>query len=167
MKRKINLDTREINDLIEELNDYANSLNAKVKILLWRLANVGIKVVDSKYDVGWGDSSRDHRCEFQLDEDGNIIKGKLIVSGEDILFVEFGAGVFYNKGAEHPKAKELGYGVGTYPGQTHAFDENGWYYRKNGALYHSFGTRASMPVFQASIEMMDKVEEIAEEVFGG
>ena len=166
MKYKIHLDTDEINDLIEKLNDYANSINGKVKIFLWRLADVGIKVVDSKYG-GWGDSSPEHKCMFQLDDEGNVVKGQLIVSGEDILFVEFGAGVRLNMGAEHPKAKELGYGVGTYPGQTHAKDINGWYYRENGILYHSYGTQASMPVYQASIEMISRIEDIAREVFGG
>lgn len=167
MKRTISLDTNEINNLIEELNDYSSLLNDKVTIFLWRLASLGKKVIDSTYGDGWGDSSRDHKCEFQLDQDGNVSKMKILVSGEDILFVEFGAGIALNKGNTHPKAAELGYGVGTYPNQTHAFDPNGWYYRKNGALYHSFGTEATMPVYKASLEIISQMEEIAKEVFGG
>lgn len=167
MKRTIRLDTDEINDLIEELNNYADNLKNLCEIFLWRLADVGIKVVDSTYGSGMGDSSKDHRCEFQLDEDGNVVKGRLIVSGSDILFIEFGAGIFFNNGNAHPMAHDLGYGVGTYPDQVHAYDPNGWYYKdSDGTLRHSLGTEATMPVYKASLEMISKVDEIAEEVFG-
>lgn len=168
MKRTIRLDTDEINGLVEELNDYAENIKTLCKMFCWRLADIGIKVVNSTYGSGMGDSSKDHRCEFQLDEDGNVIKGKLIVTGVDCLYVEFGAGIYFNNGNTHPKAHELGYGVGTYPGQTHAYDPMGWYYRdSDGTLRHSLGTEATMPVYKASLEMISKIEEVAREVFGG
>ena len=171
MKRKISLDTNEINNLIEELNDYADGLADKCRIFIWRLANEGIKVVKSTYGTGLGDSEREpEACYFKFNDDGEVIGGKLIVKGKDILFIEFGAGIRFNKGNIHPMAHEMGYGVGSYPNQKHAYDPNGWYYRdKNDStiLHHSLGTEATMPVYKASLEIMDKFEEIAEEVFGG
>lgn len=168
MKRTLRLDKQEIKQLINDLNQYATNLQGQCEILLERLANEGIRVINATYWTGKRDptTSNDHRCVFQIDERGAVTKGSLIVSGKDLLFIEFGAGISFNKDNEHPKAAELGYGVGTYPGQKHAYDENGWYYRKGNSLYHSFGTEATMPVYKASLEMMEKVEDIVEEVFG-
>lgn len=168
MKRRISLDTDQIQSLINELNEYADNLKGKCEIFLEMLAQEGIKVVDANYWTGRSDptTSKSHKCEFQIDDNGNVLTGRLTVTGKDILFIEFGSGITFNRGNSHPKNAEFGYGVGTYPGQKHAFDEDGWYYRKGNSLYHSFGTEATMPVYKASLEMMEKIEEIAEEVFG-
>lgn len=168
MKQRIKLDTVEIDRLVERLNNYADSLADLTQEFVKRLADIGINVVDMTYGKGLGDSSKDHHCTFQFDELGNVVKGRIIVTGEDILFVEFGAGIYFNNGNTHPKAHELGYGVGSYPNQTHAYDPNGWYYRdEDNSLHHSLGTEATMPVYKASIEMITRVEEVAKEVFSG
>ena len=164
MKKKIKLDTSDIQDLIDELNAYQKNLNEKCILLTNRLAELGIKVINLNYGTGMGDSSPEHQVWYEPQTD--MIKGKIHVKGEDILFIEFGSGIRLNQGRLHPKADEMGYGVGTYPGQTHAFDPNGWYYRKNGILYHSFGTEATMPVYKAVFEMSEEVVRIAQEVFG-
>ena len=111
-----------------------------------------------------GDSSKEHQVWYEPQTD--MLKGYIHVKGDDLLFIEFGSGIRLNQGRLHPKAAEMGYGVGTYPGQTHAFDPNGWYYRKNGILYHSFGTEASMPVYKAVFEICEEAVRIAQEVFG-
>ncbi len=164
MKRKISLDSNEIADLIEELNDYAESLSGKCQLFVTRLVKEGMNVIKAEYGSGLGDSSKDHNCTYQIDTEGNLVKAQIVVSGEDILFIEFGSGIRWNK-SPHPKASEYGYGVGTYPGQTHAYDPNGWYYREDGKLHHSWGTEATMPVYKASLQMIEKIEEIAQEVF--
>lgn len=167
MSYKISLDTEEIKALIDDLNLYKDDLINRCQPFIEKLANIGIKVVDATYGTGLGDSSKAHKCEFFIDQDGNVAKGKLIVSGEDILFVEFGAGIVFNKGNQHPKAHDLGYGVGTYPNQTHAYSPTGWVYRdSDGTLRPSLGTEATMPVYKASLEMIERIEEVAEEVFG-
>lgn len=168
MKAKISLDRSEIKDLIKSLETYINFLPFKCQLFIKRLADVGIETIDAKYVSGVGDSSTDHKCEFVLDEDGNVVRGKIVVTGEDILFIEFGAGIYFNNGNIHPKAHDLGYGVGTYPGQKHAYDPNGWYYRdSDNHLHHSLGTEATMPLFNASLDMIASIEQIAKEVFRG
>lgn len=162
MKKTISLDTSQIKNLIEELNSYQKSLNEKCVLLTNRLATQGIKVINIEYGSGNGDSSREHQAWYEPQND--MIRGKIVVQGEDILFIEFGSGIRFNH-SPHPKAHEFGYGVGTYPGQTHAYDPNGWYYRENGILHHSLGTEATMPLYKAMQEMCEKVEEIAKEVF--
>ena len=61
----------------------------------------------------------------------------------------------------------MGYGVGTFPGQTHAFQEEGWWFKdeETDKWIHSYGVQATMPMYNASIEMRQKVTEIAKEVF--
>lgn len=165
MRRKISLDTSQLQDLIDELNDYQKGLEEKCILLTNRLAEVGIKVINIEYGSGYSDPTTDKSHRVWYEPQTNMMRGTIIVEGEDILFIEFGAGIRLNEGKEHPKAAEMGYGVGTYPGQTHAFDPNGWYYRKDGKLYHSFGTEASMPLYKAVFEICEQAEKIAKEVF--
>lgn len=168
MKVKIGLDKNDIKGLIKILDNYNNYLPWKCELFIKRLAEIGINTIDAKYGSGMGDSSKDHKCEFQFDGQGNITSGRILVTGEDILFIEFGAGIHFNNGKAHPKAHELGYGVGTYPGQTHALNPGGWFYKDDsGVLHHSLGTEASMPLFNASLDMIANIEKIAEEVFRG
>lgn len=164
MKRKISLDSNEIADLIKDLNDYADGITGKCQLFVRRLVKIGMDVVNVEYGSGLGDSSREHNCTYNFDSEGNLVKAQIVVTGEDLLFIEFGSGIRWNK-SPHPKASEYGYGVGTYPGQTHAYDPNGWYYREDGKLHHSWGTEATMPVYKASLQMIEKIEEIAQEVF--
>ena len=75
------------------------------------------------------------------------------------MFIEFGSGIYYNAGNEHPLAKQFGYGVGTYPGQTHAYEDFWFYTDKDGTHSHfSHGTEATMPMYNSVIEMY-KTEE--------
>lgn len=97
----------------------------------------------------------------------------LMASSKAILFFEFGAGVI---GGGHPLAGELGMGPGTYPGQRHAFDQNGWWYPtddQNLIIYtdangqgwgHTYGNPPRMPMYQAYTKMKDDLLEVAKEV---
>lgn len=97
----------------------------------------------------------------------------LMASSKAILFFEFGAGVI---GAGHPLAGEFGMGPGTYPGQKHALDPNGWWYPTddqnliihtdaNGQGWgHTYGNPPRMPMYQAYTKMKDDLLEVAKEV---
>ena len=57
-------------------------------------------------------------------------------------------------------------GVGTFPDQTHAFQDQGWYYMDvSGEWHHSYGVKATMPMYNADIEMILNLRKIAKEVF--
>lgn len=80
-----------------------------------------------------------------------------------LLMSEFGAGTI---AGNHPKAAELGMGTGTFPGQTHANDPNGWWYQTiDGEWHKSKGYQATMPVQTAANEMMRSISIVAKEVF--
>ena len=64
-----------------------------------------------------------------------------------------------------------GVGQGTFPGQTHAFDDV-WHWKEwrddhTGEWHHSKGFRPTHPMYQAEMDMIKEVVNIAKEVYGG
>ena len=100
----------------------------------------------------------------------------LLVAGSvALLILEFGSGT---KAVGHPMAGEMGMGPGTYPGQKHALDPEGWWFetndpnlavytsKKTGKSYgHSFGSAPQMPMYNTAQEMKSNILNIAKEVF--
>lgn len=77
-----------------------------------------------------------------------------------LLMLEFGSG---------PKSRNPmnipGVGQGTFPGQTHAF-EDGWYYMDlDGKWHYSSGVDANAPMYKAAVNMRKTIVYIAKEVF--
>lgn len=165
-KLKAELSAKSLDNLVKEIKNYQASLPTKCRIFIDRLANeIGIPVIKENIATAKGDSDKNSNCVFQWHETKHGAYGTLVVENKDILFIEFGAGIIYNKGKKHPKADEFGYGVGTYPGQIHAFDEEGWFYWDGTKRIPSKGTEATMPVNKAYISMVDGIVRIAKEVF--
>lgn len=169
MAKKISmtLSRSSINDAINVLKAYKKELINKNEIFIQRLAQLGIKVIDIKVNQSLGDSD-DAKSSVWVDSMGRIVRAELHLTGKDALMIEFGAGIYYNTPGQHPLEDEFGYGVGTYPGQTHAFDDYWFYTDEQGNTGQiSYGTQATMPMYSASIEMYQQVVQIAREVFGG
>lgn len=79
-----------------------------------------------------------------------------------LLMAEFGSGW----GAENPM-QIPGVGQGTFPGQTHAFDKEGWYWTdEDDNLNYSKGITAKMPMYKASIRIQEIAIKKAKEIFG-
>lgn len=165
-KYVVNLSEKGINYLISLLENEQNSYREKLRIFVRRLIDIGIPIIDARINKSQGDSDKSHTIATNLDDNGDTISASITLSGRDVLFIEFGAGIYYNKGNNNPKAAEMGYGVGTYPHQTHAINPGYWWYKgDDGKLHFSLGTEATMPMYKASIEMIKRVEEVAMEVF--
>lgn len=83
-----------------------------------------------------------------------------------LLMAEFGSGLRAQR-SSNAYASKFGMGTGTFPGQTHAFDPEGWWYMDlAGEWHHSYGVYASMPMYHALVEMEDQLINVALEVFG-
>lgn len=79
-----------------------------------------------------------------------------------LLMYEFGSG--YK--AKNPKSLP-GVGQGTFPGQTHAFDKEGWYWQDlNGKWHHSNGISPTQPMFKAWQSMELSIKAVSKSVFG-
>ena len=168
-KKKINitLSSKSINDAIKRLQKYSDELERKNEVFVRRLTEIGINVINMQVSAAKGDSSKAINIDNRIRPLKNYVVARIEVTGQDILFLEFGAGIHYNSGNSHPKAGEFGYGVGTYPGATHSYDDFWFYVDDNGDKHMSNGAEATMPVYRAYEAMYKQVAQIAREVFGG
>lgn len=152
---------------IAEIEAYKNEIQRKLEEYKTRLASIGIEVVRTTMESIPEEERGTYYVEDIHDPDGVAIR----LSGTKTLFVEFGAGVLYSN-PQHPKASEMGYGVGTYPDQQYAFNMvkwgGGWWYTSDtGESVHSYGNPAYMPLYKADVEIIDAATRVAKEVFGG
>lgn len=177
-RKNINIDLfsgKSIQNAIKQINEYKDDLSNKCKQLCQRLLDEGITVANAAINsVSIGKTitlTTDIKplkmgCQAIMKITGRETRsedGRVFYTA---LAIEFGAGIRYNATA-NPKAAEFGMGVGTFPGQKHAFDEKGWnYLGDDGEWHHSYGVQASMPMYKASVEMRQKIDSIVKEVFG-
>lgn len=165
---QIELSQKSIQDAINQIEAYKQSLTGKVDVFLSRLADIGLKVVQATM----ASISPEEKGSYWTEEVKRPPNGVAIVLGGDkVLFVEFGAGVIYSN-PQNPKASELGYGVGTYPDQKYAWNMTkwggGWWYTDDsGESHHSYGNPAYMPMYKAEVEILAQIRSVAREVFGG
>ena len=174
-KITVKLNSKSIKKAIKELEDYRNSLKAKSELLVSRLLDEGIKVAYQHTGKYGG------YVEFKKEiEGGEQCVGLLIgsdakpylstwkykdgvktaeVSG--LYMLEFGSGWLANVIWD-----VQGVGQGTFPEQTHAFDEHGWFWEdEDGTRHHSRGEEPHYPMYFADMTMLSQVDKIAREVF--
>lgn len=173
---KLTLNTKSINKAINELKAYKISLSLKNELFVSRLIDEGITIAEMNKGfygmsivfekkiengdattVGWL-IGRDAR---KIPITWNYYGQPKTAEISPILFAEFGSGwlaeVLFDVS---------GVGQGTFPGQEHAFDLGGWsYMTMDGEWHHSKGFKPSHPMYKAQMEMLDRIQEIAREVF--
>ena len=160
---------KSVNEAANMIDQYTVDFMPRLLGVLDRLAEEGIQVIDrtvSGVQIDGHAADAETRVEIvQLSE--NSAMAIIILEGTEVLFVEFGAGIRFSN-PQNPKAGEMGMGVGTYPGQTNAFDPKGWWYSDGNGSHHSYGNPAAMPMYKAIEELKDcqKVARIIEEFFG-
>lgn len=171
-----------LNNAIEFLENYTNSINYKTQLFIDKLLDDGISVGQANCGV-YGDHIA-FRKDFRYSEDGidgiiiamntsmvrrEWIRNDVIVSAEvnPILMAEFGSGWLANvMQSDGYRGNELNVGQGTFPGGTHAFDPEGWYWvDTNGDKHHSIGERPTYPMYKASMAIIMQISKRAKEVF--
>ena len=158
----IELSEKSIQDAIQQIEDYKRSLQAKVDIFLQKMANIGLSIVRAEIEIVPDEERGTYYVEDIYGDNSVSIR----LTGDKILFIEFGAGITF-AAPQNPKAGQFNMGVGTYPDQTHAFSEYGWWYSDDGESKHSYGNPAYMPMYLASVEVINQAISVAREVFGG
>lgn len=133
------------------------------------LLNAGIDVVyQNLYGEGDSEPPEPDAPRVYMGMREGIMEAVLRLRGEDVMFVEFGAGITYNGPAgqsPNPLGAELGYTIGSY-GQGNGAKEY-WFYRKDGEQKMSYGTEATMPMYKADMKIRQTYADIARRVFGG
>lgn len=165
---KIKLDPNSVDDAIAELKAYRASLMDKLKILIGQLVQDGVEIARVKVSASQGDST-DAYVDYTVSPEGDIVKASIFLQGTDALFIEFGAGIYYNNGNAHPQAAEFGFGVGTYPSEhppNRAINPGYWWYSDEDKNKHlSLGTEATMPIYHAGNTIRNNLIQKAIENF--
>lgn len=170
MPKKINisLSQKSIQNAINEVRKYQRELIDKNELFVRRLAELGIPVIDQNIAVAQGDSDKNHNTYIKVNSFGSYSEAKLVVEGSELLYIEFGSGIHYNGSAgtsPHPKGEEFGYTIGSY-GKGQGSKDFWFYYADTGEAVMSHGTQSTMPVYKASMEIIQNIRRIAREVFG-
>lgn len=174
---KSDLSVNGIEALKSQLLQYKDSLPIKCENLVSRLLQSGVTVSQSK--ISESPLGKYVTVTTNISADKMGCKGVLLAKGavkeQDgyapfsiLLAIEFGAGVHFNPTPNPLISSEFPYGVGTFPGQVHAFQSEGWMYwdEKAQEWRHTYGVKATMPLYNADMEIIQNVVKYAKEVFG-
>lgn len=168
MKITVTLSESDIDKAIDELIRYQRRLEEKNEVFVDKLMDTALPVVEEAMTAGetgsddGEDSSREYRVDTPKEKSGARVTGTFTVFNQDIMFWEFGAGVYYNGSTVAGYASRFGYGPGTYPGQTHVPEPGYWFYERK----KSYGTEATMPLYYSAQKMREMASTVAREVFG-
>lgn len=172
---KTDLSVKGLEKLKKELLEYKRDyLQDRVKMLVERLTESGMSI--AKAHIHESPLGKYVTIQANITEEQAGCKAIIVATGEvkesegyapfsTLLAIEFGAGIHHNSTA-NPNADKFGLGVGTFPGQIHAFDDGWWYWDdKLQEWRYTHGVKATMPMYNASMEMQNKIVSIAKEVF--
>ena len=169
-----------LSDAIKQIEAYKLRLRQKCDLLAQRIA----EMVQTEALAGFSASIADD-IYATIDADGKYVttsdrpspnvsgdikdNGNLLVviaSGSDAVFVEFGAGIYYNGAAgtsPHPKGNDFNYLIGEY-GKGHGATK-GWGFEEDGEIKLTHGTPATMPMYHAAEDTRRVILDLAREVF--
>ena len=158
----ISLSTSSIDNAMKELKAYKFSLEHKKDKLLEELANIGLEEATLRFTGAVYDRETNTDLDVKRTADGYVI----VASGKDVAFIEFGAGIHYNKRGGYPGKKPDGISeIGEY-GKGYGSRHVWGYPTEDGSIKLTHGNPAAMPMWYASEEMRSKILKIAREVFG-
>lgn len=164
-----------LSDAITEIERYRKKMERKLRTVMEKLADVGIREATARFGRAVYDGTND----VVVDKTPVwISKTKLAISasGKSITFIEFGSGVHY--AAEgHPKAGEFGFNRGGFG--YHLGKQDSWRYEGNPGTngkvittgehkgeIETHGNPANRALYDAGKEMREQIAKIVEEVFG-
>ena len=171
------LSVKGIEALKSQLLQYKDSLPTKCEKLVSRLLQSGVEVSQARINesplgkyvtVTTNISSGKMGCKGILLAKGAVKEQEGYAPFSILLAIEFGAGVHFNPTPNPLISSEFPYGVGTFPGQVHAFQSEGWMYwdEKAQEWRHTYGVKATMPLYNADMDIIKNVVKFAKEVFG-
>ena len=172
---KADLSVKGIEALKSQLLQYKDNLPIKCEKLVSRLLQSGVEVSQAK--ISESPLGKYVTVTTNISADKMGCKGILLAKGavkeqegyapfSILLAIEFGAGVHFNPTPNPLISSEFPYGVGTYPGQTHAYQDMWWYWDENTQEWKpTHGVKATMPMYSADMYIIQNVVKIAKEVF--
>ena len=173
---KSDLSAKGIEALKSQLLQYKDSLSIKCEELVSWLLQSGVTVSQTK--ISESPLGKYVTVTTNISADKMGCKGILLAKGavkeqegyapfSILLAIEFGAGIHFNPTPNPIISSEFPYGVGTFPGQTHAYQDTWFYWDENSQEWKpTHGVKATMPMYNADMEIIQNVVKYAKEVFG-
>lgn len=176
----VGLSVEEIQKAKRELIAYRDSLRFKCEKFVSRLADEGISVGTARLSGELGSyitfekkvsMSKYSARAIVIATSPTVTRTWLTKDGEKsadispLLMQEFGSGPHADNLANSAISYKLGMGRGTFPGQTHAMEDEWWWMDTNGQWQKGSGEEATMPVFGALQKIQSIIVETAREVF--
>lgn len=157
---KLSVHVEGVNNAIRKMDKIARDIMLKQDKLCKRLADMGAVNVSILFSRAIYVSDKDFTVSVEDAPNGGY---QIVVSGQSVAFVEFGAGITFSNQV-HPQAAEFGTGAGTYPfGKGHWDDPNGWYIPKTGQ--HTYGNPPNMPMYNTAQDLKKEIARVTKEVF--
>lgn len=156
----LELSVASCNKALKELEKYQREIKPKLDEVCKRLAEIGAQEASIRAQFGRVYGNDDVTVSTEKMENGY----KVVMSGADIYFVEFGTG---DRAGEYA-GDASNVSVGIMPGdwsETHAqqYSKFGYWFYDN-VRYE--GTPAEMPMYYAGKKMREEMPRIVREVFG-
>ena len=170
-KRAYPLSVDGINRLVSDLEEYKRWLLSKTEQLLNELSSRGIKTASKRVRSAQGDSDKNVAFVSDISYSGNSVILTITAEGEDILFIEFGAGIHYNGGqsmlgkSPHPWGEEMGYAIGKFPKGRRGYSLGRFDSWTKPDGEESFGTGATMPMLGAMETIYAELNSACKKVF--
>lgn len=166
----IGLSAQDIDRAIKELADYKQEILRKTELLREKVAERLADEAKRGFSGAVSDDlvrggQRFAQVDVSIDNRGAVTV--VVASGEDAVWVEFGAGVYHNGSpgsSPHPHGAELGMTIGGF-GKGNGKKET-WGFYEEGVLRLTRGTPARMPMARAVTTVCNEISEVAKEVFG-
>lgn len=167
---KFTLTPESIDKAIGELQDYQKWIEERCETLRQRVA----EEIANESQIGFDSSSAEISNDGVstqpnvtvevTDRDGVSI---VIANGSDAVWIEFGAGVYYNTPvgtSPNPYGADLGFSIGTY-GYGYGARKVWGYRNADGTVTLTHGTPATMPMYNAVSKVLRDLPNIAKAVF--
>lgn len=160
-KYTIQLNGNGVDAALRGVEAYKKWIVRKSDELAGRLAEMGVVNASIEFARAFYVGNNDTQMSIEHRGDGRYA---VIAQGEAVLFIEFGSGLI---GYGHPETQ--GFGPGTYPGNGHWDDPNGWYLPKDkwaaDGTKHSYGNPPAMAMYNTVKELERELDRVVREVF--
>lgn len=159
----LDLSPQSAEQIAKMIESYIKELDTKRRLLIEQLAQLGLPIIEQNAAAAQ-EPIDNYSTNIVIVDSGNTTTAKLILEGNEVLFVEFGAGIHFNgSSSPNPYSAKFGYEIGGYG--KHQGLNDFWFYREDGELIKSHGTKATMPMYRAYEEICNNFIRIAESVF--
>jgi len=149
----VSLDSQEINQLIERLNNFKSNISESADKIARETAYNALTYLDMQYaETPYNENVEDINTYVEKTADGY----KVVASGKDVIYAEFGTG---DLGEQNPHPEKDMYSLNPYNSGETIRDANEhsaahgitsgkyWTYKKNDVIYYTQGIPAGKQMF--------------------